>query len=220
MRGSDHVSPRDQHSPAPDAYPTRPQLVKNSQIKSSSLHNPLPLYLHTYIWPFLAAWPAFLAIYLSEERYTRYINGAEWTFVWAGSIFSLQALTWLTTKWNVNISAFFTSTSTNDVQSAQLIKIVPVTNAGAAEICPLIRDRVCTAQGGVRYLLTIITGRRQAEYLVPVPKKTVPLRPRREQLRASLLRYRRGAQTSTQNFLRIPRPDLTRPDRSYPSALW
>ena len=144
-RGSYHVSCCCQTPPTPDAHRTRPQLVKNSQIKSSSLHNPLPLYLHTYIWPFLAAWPAFLAIYLSEERYTKYINGAEWTFVWAGSIFSLQALTWLTTKWNVNISAFFTSTSTNDVQSAQLIKIVPVTNAGAAEICPLIRDRVRSA---------------------------------------------------------------------------
>lgn len=51
-------------------------------------------------------------------------------------------MTWLTTKWNVNIDALFTSTKAPDVRSAKLIKIVPVTNAGAAEICPLLRDSV------------------------------------------------------------------------------
>ena len=120
----------------------RPLLVKNAQIKSASLLNPLPLYLHTYVWPFLAIWPAFLAIYLSEERYTKYINGSEWTTVWAGSISSLQALIWLMTKWNVNVDALFTSTTARDVRNAKLIKVIPVTNAGSAEICKLLRDRV------------------------------------------------------------------------------
>ncbi|KAG8526595.1 uncharacterized protein KY384_008796 [Bacidia gigantensis] len=119
-----------------------PPLVKSAQVKSASLHNPLPLYLHTYIWPFLAVWPIFLAFYLSEERYEKYIDGQEFTFVWAGSIFSIQALTWLTTKWNVNVDALFTSTKARDVKSAQLIKIIPVMNAGTAEICPLLRDHV------------------------------------------------------------------------------
>ena len=86
----------------------------------------------------------FLAIYLSEERYNKYIAGSEWTFVWAGSIFTLQSLTWLTTKWNVNLEALFTSTSVVDVPRARLIKVIPVTNAGSAEICPLIRDTVRT----------------------------------------------------------------------------
>ena len=120
----------------------RPPLVQNAQIRSASLHNPLPLYLHTYIWPFLAIWPAFLAVYLSEERYDKYIAGSEWTFVWFGSIFSLQTLTWLTTKWNVNIAALFTTIGTRDVRNAKLIKVIPVTNAGASEICKLERDNV------------------------------------------------------------------------------
>ena len=120
----------------------RPPLVKNPQIQSATLHNPLPIYLHTYIWPFLAIWPAFFAVYLSEERYNTYIAGSEWTFVWAGSIFSLQALTWLTTKWNVNLDSLFTSVTAKDVLSAKLIKVIPVTNAGSAEICPLLRDHV------------------------------------------------------------------------------
>src|ERR1051325_6255102 len=57
-------------------------LVDNPQIKQASLHNPLPLQLHTYVWPFLILWPAFSAIYLSPTRYETYIQSSEWTFVW------------------------------------------------------------------------------------------------------------------------------------------
>ena len=117
-------------------------LVKDSQIRSASLHNPLPVYGHLYIWPFLFIWPVFLAFFLSEERYNKHISGPEWTFVWAGSIITAQSLTWLTTKWNVNINALFTTTGARDVAHARLIKVIPVTNAGSAEICPLLRDTV------------------------------------------------------------------------------
>jgi len=125
----------------------RAPLVKNPQIQSATLHNPLPLYLHTYIWPFLAIWPAFFAIYLSEERYNTYIAGSEWTFVWAGSIITAQSLAWLTTQWNVNLATLFTSVTARDVRSAKLIKVIPVTNAGSAEICPLLRDSVGNISG-------------------------------------------------------------------------
>ncbi len=117
-------------------------LVKSPQIQSATLHNPLPQYLHTYVWPFLFVWPVFFAIYFSQERYATYIAGSEWTFVWAGSIITIQTLTWLTTKWNVNVDALFTTLSTKEVSSAQLIKVTPITNAGSAEICPLIRKVV------------------------------------------------------------------------------
>ena len=117
-------------------------LVKSPQIQSASLHNSLPLYLHTYIWPFLLVWPVFFAIYFSEEQYKTYIGGSEWTFVWAGSIITVQSLTWLTTKWNVSFDALFTTLSAKEVSSAELIKVIPVTNAGSAEICPLVRDIV------------------------------------------------------------------------------
>lgn len=120
----------------------RPPLVDNHQIQAATLHNPLPLSLHAYAWPFLLVWPVFLAVYLSPERYDKYIQGSEWTFVWAGSIITIQALTWLTTKWNVNIDALFTTTKAKDVRQAQLIKVVPVANAGSAEICKLRRDKV------------------------------------------------------------------------------
>lgn len=120
---------------------SRPNLIDNSQIQSASLHNPLPIQLHTYVWPFLVIWPIFFAVYLSPERYDTYIQAQEWTFVWAGSIITIQSLLWLMTKWNVGIDALFTTTKTQSVDTAKLIKIVPITNAGSAEICPLIRDK-------------------------------------------------------------------------------
>ncbi len=123
----------------------RPALVQDPQVRQASLHNPLPLYLHAYIWPFTVVWPLFLAVYLSPERYEKHIQSSEWTFVWAGSIITVQALTWLSTHWSVWLKSAFTSTRARDVNSAQLIKVIPVANAGSAEICPLVREKVSTS---------------------------------------------------------------------------
>ncbi|KZF23336.1 cation transporting ATPase [Xylona heveae TC161] len=116
-------------------------LVDNAQIKSATLHNPLPFTLHAYIWPFLLIWPVFFAFYLSPERYEKHLQSSEWTFVWSGTIITLQALVWLSTFWNVELRALFTSTTAQNVEQAKLIKVIPVTNAGIAEICNLLRDR-------------------------------------------------------------------------------
>lgn len=128
----------------------RPSLVDNPQIASATLHNPLPLTLHTYIWPFLIVWPTFLAFYLSPDRYNKHIGSEEWTFVSVGSIITIQALLWLCTHWNVGLKSLFTSTKASEVRTAKLIKVMPVPNAGAAEICPLIRDNVRHHQGSYR----------------------------------------------------------------------
>lgn len=117
-------------------------LVDNPQIKAASLHNPLPIWTHAYVWPFLIIWPVFFSYYLPEESYDKYIGGQEWTFVFAGSIFTLQSLIWLTTFWNVNIKAWFTATSAKSVQNAGLIKIIPGENAGMPDICKIDRDNV------------------------------------------------------------------------------
>ncbi|KAL8822994.1 MAG: hypothetical protein Q9191_006282 [Dirinaria sp. TL-2023a] len=93
---------------------------------------------------------------LQYQRYSKYIDGSEWTFVWAASITTAQSLTWLTTKWNVNVDALFTTTKAVDVRSAKLIKVIPVTNAGAAEICRLSRDTV----GGQQNVSFLFQGRR------------------------------------------------------------
>ncbi|KAH0254536.1 putative cation transporting ATPase, partial [Aureobasidium melanogenum] len=121
---------------------SRAPLVDNAQVKFASLHNPLPLALHTYVWPFLIVWPVFFAFYLSEERYEKHFNGQEWTFVWSGSIVTIQSLFWLSTFWNINIRSLFTTTRASDVRSAGLIKVLPAENAGSADICPIERETV------------------------------------------------------------------------------
>jgi manganese-transporting P-type ATPase len=120
----------------------RPPLVDNPLVKSASLHNPLPTWAHLYVWPFTIAWPVFAAYYLQQETYDKYIGGPEWTFVWTAGIFSLQSLSWLTTKWNVNLDALFTARKASSVESASLIKLIPVENAGTAGICKLERHIV------------------------------------------------------------------------------
>lgn len=60
--------------------------------------------------------------------------------MWAGSIITAQSLLWLMTKWNINIETLFTATKAKSLDSAQLIKVLPEANAGAAEICPLVHD--------------------------------------------------------------------------------
>ncbi|TAQ84295.1 hypothetical protein B7494_g7385 [Chlorociboria aeruginascens] len=115
-------------------------LVDNPLIESATLHNPLPLWLHTYVWPFVIIWPVFLRYYLSQDLYDRHIGGQEWTFVWCGTIITAQSLIWLTTHWNVNLKSLFTSISAKEVQDAKLIKVLPVANAGSSEICKIVRD--------------------------------------------------------------------------------
>ncbi|EGP83921.1 uncharacterized protein MYCGRDRAFT_101482 [Zymoseptoria tritici IPO323] len=122
------------------------RLVDRAEIKSSSLHNPLPLLFHTYIWPFAILWPVFFSYYLPQDSYDTYIGLQEWTFVYAGSIVTLQSLFWLMTFWNVNLRSLFTTRSATSVQNAKLIKVIPEANAGASEICEIQRENVAGQQ--------------------------------------------------------------------------
>lgn len=130
-------------------------LVDNSQIKHAELLSPLPLHFHLYVWPFAIAWPVFLRYFLTPDLYEKHIGAPEWTFVWVGSIITVQALVWLSTHWSVNLEARFKASKASDIQSAQLIKVLPIANAGSGEICKLIRDKVtCSAPAIHDYLLT------------------------------------------------------------------
>lgn len=120
-------------------------LVDNSQIRHAELLSPLPLHFHLYVWPFAIAWPVFLRYFLTPDLYEKHIGAPEWTFVWVGSIITVQALVWLSTHWSVNLEARFKASKASDIQSAQLIKVLPIANAGSGEICKLIRDKVRTS---------------------------------------------------------------------------
>lgn len=117
-------------------------LVDNSQIKSAQLLSPLLIHYHAYVWPFVIAWPIFFFVYASPEHYEKHIGAPEWTFVWVGSIITIQSLTWLSTNWNIDIKALFTATKVGSVAEANLIKIIPAANAGSPEICKLEREKI------------------------------------------------------------------------------
>ncbi|KAI0467635.1 hypothetical protein F4859DRAFT_506591 [Xylaria cf. heliscus] len=117
-------------------------LVDNAQIKSAQLLSPLPFYLHTYVWPFAILWPIFARYYYTPDLYEKHISSSEWTFVWCGTIITLQSLVWLSTNWSVDLKASFTAIKAKTLEDARLIKIIPIANAGSAEICALTRQKV------------------------------------------------------------------------------
>lgn len=120
-------------------------LVDNSQIKAAELWKPLPWHLHAYIWPFAIAWPVFLRYYLSADLYEKHLGSEEWTFVAIGTIITFQTLTWLCTHWSVNLQTLFTATRARSIDDALLIKVLPIANAGTAEVCKIDRDQVSPA---------------------------------------------------------------------------
>lgn len=125
-------------------------LVDSAQIEHAELLRPLPFHLRAYVWPFVIIWPVFLCYYLSAELYKAYIGAPEWTFVWCGTILTIQSLVWLSTHWSVRLDARFTATKAKDVQDAQLIKVLPVANAGSGEISKLVRDKVSRQSSSLR----------------------------------------------------------------------
>jgi cation-transporting ATPase 13A1 len=158
-------------------------LVDNDQIQSAELLRPLPWWEHAYVWPYAIAWPIFLRFYFDPNLYSKYIGASEWTFVWIATITTFQALTWLCTHWSVNLNALFTAYKAKSVEDAVLIKVIPVANAGAADICKLVREKVRVAsQTNPGFCPTAadcsISGRRQDQHFVPLPEAPFPLQPR------------------------------------------
>ncbi|KAL4980791.1 hypothetical protein BDW66DRAFT_156502 [Aspergillus desertorum] len=160
------IDPQGSHGVVTTVHGSPTSSQENLNPKQNSLGG---VNLHTYVWPFLIIWPAFFAFYLSAERYNTYIQGQEWTFVYSGTIITLQSLLWLMTKWNINIRTLFTTTKARSPDSAQLIKVIPEANSGSAEICRLLRDTL----GGVTTISFLFQKRRFIYY--PERKCFAPL---------------------------------------------
>lgn len=172
-------------------------LVDNPQIKHAELLRPLSFHFHAYVWPFAIVWPIFLRYYLTPDLYEKHIGASEWTFVWCGTIITAQSLVWLSTHWSVTLDARLTASKAQDIQDAQLIKVLPIANAGSGEICKLVRDKVCLS-GSPKYsryrqqltqLFSI--GWWQDQHLIPIPETPFPLRPGYQILQQSPICYRR-----------------------------
>ncbi|EAA63717.1 hypothetical protein AN3146.2 [Aspergillus nidulans FGSC A4] len=160
------IEPQGNHGVVTTVHGSPSSSQENLNPKQNSLSG---VNLHTYVWPFLIIWPTFFAFYLSPERYDTYIQGQEWTFVYSGTIITLQSLLWLMTKWNINIRTLFTTTKARSPDSAQLIKVIPEANSGSAEICRLQRDTL----GGVTTISFLFQKRRFIFY--PERKCFAPL---------------------------------------------
>src|SRR5277367_4982119 len=108
-----HVTPH-LHLPNPSsniltAMYRSDKLVSSTLISSLSLHNPLPRWAHAYVLPFIPLYPIFGAVW--SFKYDEYIGSEEWTFVYLGTIITLNALTWLFVQWSVTFEALFTATN-------------------------------------------------------------------------------------------------------------
>lgn len=93
--------------------------------------------LKLYVWPFLILYPIFTYAYV--VKYDTWITGQEWTFVFLGSIMTAHSLTWLGTHWNVNFKSSVESRLVKNIANADLIKVNPAPNCGAASIVSIVR---------------------------------------------------------------------------------
>jgi hypothetical protein len=180
----------------------------------------VPFYVHTYVWPFAIIWPVFLRYFLTPSLYEKHIGAPEWTFVWCGSIITVQSLVWLSTNWNVNLKALFTSSKAKTVADATLVKVIPIANAGVSEICKIDRDNVWVPlQTSMNYTNPRAPDWWEAECLLSLPKAPVPLRFRQRDLPAPYLRDRLGTEAQDWTLPTLKRhffKDGAHPD---PSAL-
>lgn len=194
-------------------------LVDSPTVASASLHTPLPFFLHYYIAPFSIIWPVFLSVFLTPSLYQKHIGAPEWTFVWCGTIITAQSLVWLCTHWNVNLKSMFTSVKATTVQNATLIKVLPVANAGAADICTIDRDNVSTISLYCVHLL-IVLGRGQRQYFLPLPKTPVSIQSRQELLQTTRVCHRCRAKASHRSVPEIPWNNHSSRALANPAALW
>ena len=111
--------------------------VDSAEIQAISLHRAVPVWFHLYVLPFLVLYP--LAGYAYFVRYDDFIADQANTFIGCVVLLGLHALSWLATRWSVSFRAAVTAIPARRVQTANLIKIIPVAHRGQPEFTPLQR---------------------------------------------------------------------------------
>ncbi|KAI8323143.1 hypothetical protein GQ54DRAFT_303580 [Martensiomyces pterosporus] len=118
--------------------PSLPQerLVQAKAVKSATLHRRLPLFQHTYIWPFTFVYPAWLYIY--TLRYDDFLGSQEFTVLSLIIVFMSQALVFLMCQWSVNVRALFTCQKVDDPYEAELVKVIAADHLGKSAMCEML----------------------------------------------------------------------------------
>ncbi|CCD25814.2 ion-transporting P-type ATPase SPF1 NDAI_0G00380 [Naumovozyma dairenensis CBS 421] len=116
---------------------TSKSFVSSPLVRDSTLLVPRSVTSKPYFLPFLPLYATFFHIYFNE--YERYIKGGEWTFVFLGSIVTINILVMLMPSWNVKINTKFNYSVVNDVTTATHILINTTPNNGADDIVEIQR---------------------------------------------------------------------------------
>ncbi|MBW0461714.1 hypothetical protein O181_001429 [Austropuccinia psidii MF-1] len=136
----------------PEAMPSEPGIV-SPEIASIVLLRLRPLITHTYIFPFIFAYPlAAYAYFVEYDRYLRSADGEsqEWTFLLCVTVFGGHALSWLATRWSTTVRQAATCLKVRDIHQADIVKVVPKTNKGKPAFCQIQRSErtVCDPKTG------------------------------------------------------------------------
>lgn len=81
------------------------QYVESPLVKDSTPLATKSFSMRPYVLPFVPLYATFLHIYYTQ--YDVYIKGPEWTFVFLGTLVSLNALMALLPEWNIDIAVWF-----------------------------------------------------------------------------------------------------------------
>ena len=106
--------------------------VKSSLVQDSKLLKSRPLLARPYVFPFIPLYAFFYRIY--TQLYDEYIGGQEWTFVYLGSIISLNLLFWLMPAWNTSINLLFNYSKVSSLEEAEFVYVKTTPNNGSDDI--------------------------------------------------------------------------------------
>lgn len=110
-------------------------VVVSPLVEDSKLLVPKPLSARPYTFPFFPIYATFLQIYFTQ--YDKYIKGPEWTFVYLGTIISINFLIMLMPAWNVKINSKFNYNEAKSIEEATHILIYTTPNNGSDDIVPI-----------------------------------------------------------------------------------
>ncbi|KTB13321.1 Manganese-transporting ATPase 1 [Nakaseomyces glabratus] len=111
--------------------------VNSPIVKDSQLLIPKSLTARPYTLPFFPLYATFAQIYF--QQYDTYIKGPEWTFVYLGTIVSLNILVLLLPEWNIQLAAKFKYNKVDNINEATHILINTTPNNGSSDIVKIER---------------------------------------------------------------------------------
>ncbi|KAJ1730528.1 putative cation-transporting ATPase 1 [Coemansia biformis] len=116
--------------------PPQERLVQAKAVKAATLHRPLPVPQHAYVWPFVFVYPVWLYVY--TMRYDDVLGSQEFTLLSLIAMFTLQALTFLACQWSVSARALLTCQRADDPYEAELVKVLAANHLGKNAMCEMV----------------------------------------------------------------------------------